>query len=435
MSKKHGPIAETHKLIVNKMTEHAEGDVELAKLLTLSVGRVLSKAAKAGEDWTALYDRAAVAHIADWLKASIVNNAPWLTNVDGAGNPKKLGKFASIAQITQEADKAMAIAIQQQGQVALVEGDEELFATTADGFHLVRLKTPAALDRESAEMQHCVGQGAYDGWLDMSGYMILSMRDRHGKAHATIEIENGRVTQIQGKQNQMPRRDYFESLVRYFVTESGRYYDLTIPLADNGLALSADFDIVSLHELPDGFESRFSLDLTKIQKAHIPANLLVNGNLDLWETDSTTLGAVTVRGSLKIISNSSIERIGGDINVESSLHLSSCEKISKLPDELKIPSILRISYCDSLVELPRGLEVGELDLQYSSIAILPDDIKIRKRLDISRTQIDKYSLPSHLQDDLVVRFNAFEREKTLGQIRRAVKRQQRKEEMQVSPKM
>lgn len=415
-------VAETHNQIIAMITDHSEGDVDLAKLLTLSVGRVLSKAAKAGEDWTILYDRNAVAHIADWLKASLVNNASWLANVDSAGNPKKLRKFSSITQITQEADKAMAIAIQQQGQAALVEGDEELYATTSDGFDLVRLKTPAALDRESAAMQHCVGQGAYDGWLDMSGYMILSMRDRHGKAHATIEIENGRVLQIQGKQNQMPRRDYFESLMHYFVRENGGHFDVAMALSNLGVTMSASGEITRIHEMPDDFETYSHLDLTEFRHVRIPKNLIVNGHLEVSETPSISIGPINVRGNLHLKSNSSIEKLEGEVLIGSSLFLSSVDNIHSLPVGLKIPGTLRIYYCDNLLDLPSGMEVGKLDLQHSNIKKLPDDIKIAQHLNISRTEIDVNELPPHLQDDLVVRTSSFERERTLAQIRRAATR-------------
>lgn len=404
--------------IARLMIEHADGNDEVARLLTLSVGRVFKKIAARSDEWASHYRPVEVSHIADWLRASIVNNETWLTHTDAKDRPRKLMKFASIAQITQEADKAMAIAIQQQGQVALVEGDEELYATTSDGFHLVRLKTPAALDRESAAMQHCVGQGAYDGWLDMSGYMILSMRDRHGKAHATIEIENGRVLQIQGKQNQMPRRDYFESLMHYFVRENGGHFDVSMALSNLGVTMSASGEITRIHEMPDGFETYSHLDLTEFRHVRIPKNLIVNGHLDVSETPSKSIGPISVRANLNLKSNSGIEKFEGEVLIGSSLFLTSVENLHSLPEGLKVPGTLRIYYCDNLLELPNGMEVGKLDLQNSSIKKLPDDIKIEQHLNISRTEIDANELPSHLQDDLVVRTSAFERERTLGQIRR-----------------
>lgn len=234
----------------------------------------------------------------------------------------------------------------------------------------------------------------------------------------------------------MPRRDYFESLVRHFVTENARYYDLTVPLADNGLALSANLEIVPLHELPDGFESYSSLDMTSI-RPKLPSNLIVNGHLDIRETDTTHVGPLSVRASMKITSNQNIERIEGKLSVGSWLSLLSCENLVSLPDGLEIPGTLRISYCEKLVELPRGLDVGELDLQNSSVKKLPNDIKISRRLDISLTEIDKNELPAHLPDDLVVKFDVFQREKTLGQIRKGAKGQQKKADMEdaISPKM
>jgi hypothetical protein len=411
------------------MRDHAQGDVELAKLLTLSVGRVFSKAAKAGDDWTVLYDSAAIEHIADWLKASIVNNAPWLANVDSAGNPKKLTKFASIDQITQEADKAMAIAIQQQGQITLVEGDEELYATTSDGFHLVRLKTPAALDRESKAMQHCVGNGAYDPWLSMSDYTLLSFRDRHGNPHATIEIGNRHIHQIQGKQNALPRADYLESIVRYFTSEVRDRYDLTAVLTQHNLCLASDGSLVSNQAIPEGFESYGDVTIRDAEKHSItlPSNMTINGNLVIeGNSDCTVLDNISVTGNATIQNCVNLLEIGPLFKVAQNLAILDCDQIERLPAGMKL-NWLKIVWCEKLKELPDGMELKRLDLSNTEITNLPDDIKISHFLDISRSKIDKDNLPKGLSDDLVVSFDPFEKQKTLGQIRKAEKARRNKE--------
>jgi hypothetical protein len=143
---------------------------DIKRLLGLSLGRVLSNT-----EWT---DQRAVltrnlSHIIDWLHAAVVNNESWLERRDEFGRPKKLMKFGSLDQIIKEADKAMLKAAQKLQSIQLVEGDEELYQELADGYYLVRLKTAAALDRESAEMQHCVGLGAYDASLNDDNSLIL----------------------------------------------------------------------------------------------------------------------------------------------------------------------------------------------------------------------------------------------------------------------
>lgn len=88
-----------------------------------------------------------------------------------------------------------------------------------DGYYVVRLMTPEALDRESGVMQHCIGQGAYDHKLEDGNFVYLSMRDRFGKAHATMELDVRPVrgpilVQCQGKQNRPPEAAYVGLLTR-----------------------------------------------------------------------------------------------------------------------------------------------------------------------------------------------------------------------------
>ncbi len=167
--------------IEERLRPYHGGDERLGLLLSYCVGRLMLRTAKAGGDWREIARDEELRHIADWLKAAIVNENAWLKNVDEWGRPKKLLKFSSIEDIIKEADKAMLKATQRLGSVKLVEGDEELYAHLEDGSYLVRLKTPAALDRESAQMQHCIGNGSYDDELDKPDNLYLSLRDKHGK--------------------------------------------------------------------------------------------------------------------------------------------------------------------------------------------------------------------------------------------------------------
>jgi hypothetical protein len=179
----------------------------LKELAYISFGRIALKECRRDVSWCRRQSGVMVNHIADWLAAAVATEAAWLSNVDNQGRPKKLMKFGSLAAMHAEADKHMRRRSAKESQRLTVH-DEELFADGDGGFHLVQLKTSAALDRESAAMRHCVGHGAYDDLLKNEEYAMLSLRDVHGRQHATIEVYKGKVFQFRGKANSTPKSDY-----------------------------------------------------------------------------------------------------------------------------------------------------------------------------------------------------------------------------------
>lgn len=96
-------------------------------------------------------------------------------------------------------------------------GDAELVYQFGDGFRIVDLKTPRALEREGDMMGHCAA--CYDDDLK-DGTRILSLRDPHNRPHCTMEIFKGRVLQVKGKQNRAPVARY-RPYVRQFISGSG----------------------------------------------------------------------------------------------------------------------------------------------------------------------------------------------------------------------
>ncbi len=205
--------------LVQQIEEHLRlyhgGDERLGLLLSYCIGRLMLRAGKAGEDWRNVARDEDIRHVTDWLKAALVNDEAWLKNVDEFQRPKKLMKFSTVAGVHKEANKAMLKASQRLGNVQFIEGDEELYAHLEDGSYLVRLMTTAALDRESARMQHCIGNGAYDDNIDDPEKLYLSLRDRHGNPHATLEIDYGNLTQLQGKQNETPVPKYLDQIIPF----------------------------------------------------------------------------------------------------------------------------------------------------------------------------------------------------------------------------
>lgn len=399
-------------------------DLEVQKLLAYSLGRVLSKTEPDDYSPTTRPEHfPAARHIADWIAAAIANDEPWLSNVDDLGRPKKLLKFSTLEAITKEADKAMLRYAQKSRDVKLRDGDEELVMELADGFYMVRLLTPAALDRESGEMQHCIGNGGYDDRLSKAGVRYMSLRGPGGKAHATLEIDNGRVLQLQGKQNNQPIREYMELVAPFLRRESlvmaetrvdGQFIfvddyrvvdawdlsdcteiigDLTRTRAD--LKLPEKLRVrgsisISNSSFPDGFPREIVADghisITKCRQFTLPERIVgggdvsinacyVEGDIDSLEGD----GNVSFRGT-------AIEKLPKHFKFRGSLDLSkSCVKA--LDGLTLVKGSLDISNT-AIESLPEGIDIaGSLIAHSSKLCDYPSAATIRGNIDISHTKI------------------------------------------------
>ncbi|MCZ7861753.1 PcfJ domain-containing protein [Agrobacterium salinitolerans] len=251
-------------------------DPEVLRLLELSLGRVLDNAAARGEFSTGLVSTEQAAHIRDWLAAAAANDEQWLKATDHEGRPRKLLKFGSIGAIISEADKAMRKFAQKNRSVILEEGSEELYAELEDGHYVVRLLTPEALDRESGEMRHCVGQGAYDHKVGTEHYDYFSVRDRHGKPRLTIELDlrparGPIILQCQGKQNQPPTAEQAMMLGPMFKEKGIRAGQIGDIVYDQHWAAH------HVASLPNGTVVRGDLAIRRINDLTLPEDLTVHG--------------------------------------------------------------------------------------------------------------------------------------------------------------
>ena len=398
--------------IARLMIEHADGNDEVARLMTLSVGRVLKNVAARGDQWPSYYRPTEVSHIADWLRAALVNNEAWLTHMDAKDRPRKLMKFAAIAQITQEADKAMMKANQKLLGIRLVEGDEEIVAELESGYFVVRLLTPAALDRESANMQHCIGNGGYDEKLDGSKFQYLSLRDPSGKPHATVELEKSFddfwVKQLQGKQNAAPLPKYLVELISYFEQARIWHEFAHQRLSEHDVVMSASGELFSIYDLPDTFESKGLMYLTEKQITKLPSNLIVNGRLFIDSTPLTHLeGKIHVKGDL-IANDSNLQKLSGDVKIDGTLNLSG-SAIEVIPDDLEVFDFW-VSHCGNFKKLPANLKVRSMcSLTGSAITEIPEGTKIGRILFPPSFEITHKLLPLSLHDDLsIIRGRGYE---------------------------
>jgi hypothetical protein len=366
-------------------------DQQLINLLDLSVGRVVRKV----RDFSYDNNEVALRHVRDWLKASLVNDERWLKNVDAQGRQKKLMKFSSIEQMVKEADKAMLKAAQKQRNISLAENDEGLVAELDDGYYLVELLTTAALDRESGEMQHCIGNGGYDDMLGSEDVRFLSLRDPFGKPHVTMYLVGSFIEEFQGKQNQFPMRKYIEILKPYL--EASCLY-LDAPAIRLGYVIDTNCKWHPLGSLPEGLECS-SVDVSMTNLEELPKGMVVYGSLDISQSSIKELPEkLRIEGDL-IASSSRITKLPSDLVIQGDIHLQHSH-ITELPDGLVVYG--RLNLCFSHIEtLPRGLVVKDtLNVSDTMLTELPSDIKVGRTLVLGDCDIE--CVPSSIGKNIEV---------------------------------
>jgi hypothetical protein len=387
--------------------------------LTHSVGRILLKAASRGEDWRTSVKSVDLPHIVDWLEAAVINEESWLSNVDAQGRPKKLLKFSTLDDVAKEVDKSMLKAAQKGAGVKLKEGDESLFMNLEGGFRVVRLLTAEALDAESAMMQHCVGSGAYDHKVGTGGVIVLSLRDIHGKPHATLEVNAGTrtVVQLQGKQNAVPKEEYLTALIPLFREHSLRIGRLH---RNSDLYLDASYNLVDIENLPDTIAFNADLDIED-RTFKMPKCLKVDGYFSI--TNSTVIGCsaellvsrdfrllgvrtqMPIAERLRVDGPTHVEYSGFTVLPSHSFGRSVTFTSSKV---VGLENIVRVEGDYDLnrtrVEtLPEGLAVtGSLNADHSQLKCLPKGLAVGKSLSVKNTRIRTLPYGFNVHGDLNV---------------------------------
>ena len=405
------------RAILHHLHAFAPQDDQVDPLLVISLGRVLLKEARAGTSLPDIANGDQIRHIYDWLKAEVVTEAAWLSNVDEQGRPRKLMKFGSVDQILKEADKAMMIANQRAGTAAIMAGDEEIIAELADGYSLVRMLSPAALDRESRTMQHCIGNGGYDDELTKEWARFLSLRDASGNPHVTMDISiNGdrmHINQIKGKQNAVPIAKYLSVLRPWFAkTNATLSYS-----PERGLMVSTNDEIYHVSELPDGFECKRDFRAHELEGARIPEGLKVHGHMsvisdDGWKPQKHLPEGLYVDGDLTIKSrfievispntrvkgdlkagSTNISEIGEGLIVFEDCHLSGT-KLEKLPSKMTVIGNLLITGT-KITEIGDDVIMTSLSASGSSLVSLSSKTKEYEEIKIDNTPIKR--LPEGLK--------------------------------------
>lgn len=355
-----------HVAIAEFLNQKAQGDQRVAKLLWHCVGRVWLKA----DGYFLSHDIARIGmitHIADWLKVSVLENAPWLAKVDDQGRPKKLLKFGTLEAIHAEADRQMRRKQARQAAAELLlEDDEVLHYDLGGGWRIVRMLSERALDRESELMQHCIGHGGYDEDLAGDGTLLLSLRDPRGKPHATIEIEDGELIQFQGKQNRVPIEKYIDRCLP-FLNSSG------VNCNGSGILVTdVSGAVYSIHDLPEALSVKSDLMIrSDPQRAvRLPRRITVGGDLTI----------AVIANSPGFFNVPEVLEVGRDLTISGS-------GFKELPQSTKVGGSIRLDY-SGISQLPPNLSVaGNFSLRMTPIRVLPPGLRVANNLDLYKTEL------------------------------------------------
>jgi hypothetical protein len=395
-----------NKVFIAELFETLTTDRRVLELLSYCLGRVLVNDAKRRGGPVIAPTAEVAMHIQDWLAAAVANGEHWLANVDTVGRPKKLLKFADVAAIVKEADKAMERFARHASATILDEGAEAVEMEFDDGWAVVRLLTPEALDKESAAMQHCIGQGAYDEKLAGGRHLYLSLRDPFGKAHATMELigQGKAISQLRGKQNEEPLPRYIDRMMVFLKAIGGAPRQLS---PDSRWVFDTDGNRHDLQALPDGvtLSGDIRIDTRDIS---LPSTLAIEGGLHIQWSNVTMPTALEVGGDLSV-KGSALTGVPVRLSVSLGLFYEKvdCEAVC---DQIDLGLGFVLAHC-SVERLPRGLidtvvsiencprltgidELSRVDCLHlrsnAGITALPDGLKITSFLDVQKTPISEF---------------------------------------------
>ncbi len=155
-----------------------------------------------------------------------------------------------------------------------------------------------------------------------------------------------------------------------------------------------DIDESRYEILPDlSIKVNGNLDLSNTQITSLPDNLSVGRNLNLSNTQITSLpDNLTIGGDL-YLSNTQITSLPDNLSVGRNLNLSNTQ-ITSLPDNLTVEGWLDLRNTQ-ITSLPDNLTIGgDLYLRNTQITSLPDNLSVGGGLYLNNTPIT--SLPDNL---------------------------------------
>jgi hypothetical protein len=345
-------------------------------------------------------------HVADWLGSARAAELKWLRNIDQDGVPKKFSKLVTVDDVKAEANRGMDRLLRETFSRPAAEGEEVVFAELADGYTLVSLVSPLALDRESKVMQHCVGLGGYDEGVRSGELAILSLRDRKGNAHATMEVrvEDRHFVQIKGKQNRFPKRKYFDILLPW-IAEQG--YGVSREELAGGYFMQTDGvirhveDLAAGEEIEGGLTLRFDgdedTDLVLPEGLHVSGELSIRAEYAIGK--KVVFGANTVvRGQMQ----TTAAVVTGIENVSAANMRIIAGELTAVPDGSRISGDVYISGTNIGDILERAVFEGGLEIRDIERLTIPAAISVRGPVLVAGAELVRVSEGVNIMGDMTI---------------------------------
>lgn len=147
----------------------------------------------------------------------------------------------SVDKVYHSTQKWLAKLIESGKEVIEEAGDVKVVKELNDGFYLVKLVKESAFKYEGTQMGHCASS------YSNSSSDLYSIRDSHNKPHCTIEVKDGQICQIKGKQNSFVVSKYVP-----YVFEALAYLNLSVNSSDLknlGLLKVSDDELEALEKV------------------------------------------------------------------------------------------------------------------------------------------------------------------------------------------
>ncbi len=270
-----------------------------------------------------------VNHIVDWVLGAVVRDAEWTKQRDAHGKLLRLNKADSLDALWHIADADIQEQIRRElaengdrfiGTKTQEEIDKGFIKTVASvpesGLTWVRLLTKEALKREGTLMGHCIGSGGYDRKLEDEKKAYYSLRDAENQPHVTIEVDDGKIVQCQGKENKAPVGKYTR-LISSFIMTNGWSVPDNMDISHCGVAMGREnsdepYRLLSIYELPERAEIKGNLDASFLKLERLPRDFKIHGKLFI----SKTLPVMPEKLEATVISFSEVPSMKLDENMQ-----------------------------------------------------------------------------------------------------------------------
>ena len=301
-------------------------------------------------------------HVIDYVAAA-------LTSADLAEQykikPESLRgmNYDALARKAEQWNKWLA----KQPLTGLDDSDFTVTQSWPDGWRLIELLTPKALDNESSQMGHCIGGGSYDGRLNgKNGYRQYSLRDPSGQSHVTLEVCNGTIKQAQGKQNKPIIAAYLPQVARVIIAQQFKS-ELKNSAEKLGVVYNKKEDAYSIFNLPEIFEGDFKLENAPIFS--LGKLKSIEGNAEFTNSHFTNLGHLQFIGGSanfrwsQVTDLGQLQAIGGNANFMDS-KISSLGQLRSIGADANFrwSKINNLGYLQSIG--------GDVDFRHSQITNL-----------------------------------------------------------------